>query len=88
MALMSATSVPPQVNQSEVVMNVSDGTAGVAMVTMISTPIAIKSQVPLVSFVLFDAGQWVVTIGDLGFLIGALLALAKLVQMLFGRSRG
>lgn len=63
-------------------MAINDATATVGVTTMVTAPIAVKAQVPLVSVVLFGSDTWAVTIGDLGFIIGALLALTKLLQLI------
>ena len=63
-------------------MAINDTTATLGATTMVTAPIAVKAQVPLVSVVLFGSNTWAVTIGDLGFIIGALLALTKLLQLI------
>jgi hypothetical protein len=57
-------------------------TAGAAL--MISSPVAQSANVPFVQLVLFSAETWHFSVGDLGFVMGGLLACVKLVSMLRG----
>jgi hypothetical protein len=49
---------------------------------MVGSPVAYSVKIPFVQIVLFEGLLWNFTIADLGFVVGFLLALAKIWQML------
>ena len=60
----------------------NDATAAAGVGLMIGSPVAQTAKVPFVQIVIFDAQAWQFTVGDLGFVIGAILAAAKLIQLI------